>query len=211
MKKLRFTVALPRGRTGFRHKPCGKLPRAADLWGQAINKEVGQVIRAVPLGPCLHQPHHLSRLPAPPSAHSCASKTKWSLAEWKTGEVLKVTGSLRNREEDREDESWKYPYSFSFSPSPSSPSVFRHCRRDENCLAGHRKQSHEHPPPKQGNELGFGILNNSGRMVPEQPLLNLFKFFFPHASFAYIVEKSWISHTYSISLRLIGWFCPEMD
>lgn len=28
----RFTVALPRRRTGFRHKPCMYSPRAADYW-----------------------------------------------------------------------------------------------------------------------------------------------------------------------------------
>lgn len=75
VKKPRFTVALPRGRTGFRNKPCGKLPRAADLWGQAKNKVV-QFIRAALLGPCLHQPHHLPCLPAPSSPPGCASQTK---------------------------------------------------------------------------------------------------------------------------------------
>lgn len=54
VEKPRFTVALPRGKTSFRHKPCGKLPRAADLWGQTNKKETVQVIRAEALDPCLH-------------------------------------------------------------------------------------------------------------------------------------------------------------
>lgn len=48
VEKPRFTVALPRGRTSFRHKPCG-----SRLVGTS-KQETVQVIRAEALDPCLH-------------------------------------------------------------------------------------------------------------------------------------------------------------
>lgn len=66
VEKPRLTVALPRGRTGFRHKTYGELAMAAG-WGQPKKKVTIRINKVTVESSCLHQPYYLLYLPAPAS------------------------------------------------------------------------------------------------------------------------------------------------
>lgn len=103
---------------------------------------------------------------------------------------LRYLAPLETRRKTEERRAGNCPYSPSLSHSTSPSSVLRQQEKNVNSFAGHRKQSHDHPPLEQGNYLGFGILNHSKRMVPDQPLLNLFKIIFSTSKFSLYCGKS---------------------
>lgn len=80
-QRNRFTVALPRCRTGFRHKPYIHSLRAADYWWQGKNKEVVQFIRTTISHTSESMPTLASPPPLPSSTILFSGKTKKSLAK----------------------------------------------------------------------------------------------------------------------------------